>query len=296
MKEIVVISGKGGTGKTSITASFSIIGGNSLIVGDCDVDADDMHLLLEPDFGHSEDFYSGFTAVIDNNLCTECGKCSEVCRFGAVEKDDGKYSILFDACEGCGYCHRVCPSGAIRIEDALAGKLYISEIKTSTMMVHARLNPGADNSGKLVAKVKKEAGALAEKYGRQIVLIDGPPGTGCPVISSLTGADYAVFVTEPTMSGLHDLKRVHELSRKFRLRASLVINKSDLNNDICEQLRDFARGNDIQLAGEIEYNEDFSKAIVAGKTIVEYDSSGTGLKIKTIWNRILADSDKGDGK
>ncbi len=208
MKEIVIISGKGGTGKTSIAACYASLGAEDLILADCDVDAADLHLLMNPDFETTEDYFSGELAIIDQDLCTQCGSCSEVCRFQAISNVNGEYRVHPLECEGCGYCARVCPSNAITNEIQNAGEWYISNIKTGSLMVHARLGIAADNSGKLVAKVKNKAREIAKEKGLDIILIDGPPGIGCPVISSLSGADFAVLVTEPTVAGLHDLKRI----------------------------------------------------------------------------------------
>ena len=210
MKEIVVISGKGGTGKTSITASLAYLGGKDLIVADCDVDAADMHLLMAPDFGQSEDFYSGELASIDPDACVQCGKCRGICRFDAISVIDNHYIVDSLGCEGCGYCARICPVEAITNLKPAVGEVFVSQIRTGSTMVHARLNIGADNSGKLVAKVKKDAKILAESQKKTAVLVDGSPGLGCPVVSSLSGASFVVLVTESTVSGIHDLKRVYE--------------------------------------------------------------------------------------
>lgn len=285
MKEIVVISGKGGTGKTSITASFSVLGGKDLVVADCDVDAADMHLLLEPDFGKSEDFYSGELAEIDPDLCIACGKCQEVCRFDAIDIIAGKYHVDPVSCDGCGYCARICPVNAITNVEQNVGKFHISAIKTGAYMVHARLGIGADNSGKLVARVKNEAKQLAEKTDRELVLVDGSPGIGCPVVSSLSGANYVVLVTEPTVSGVHDLMRVYELVKKFGIKAGCIINKADLNSDILDDLKSFLMENEISLLGEIPYNEKFTEAITNGKTIVEWDDELKEI-ISVSWEKI----------
>lgn len=190
MKEIVIISGKGGTGKTSLTASFAVIGGTDVVVADCDVDAADMHLLMQPDFGVSEDFYSGEVAFINQENCTQCGICLDVCRFDAISVHNGEHTISPLDCEGCGYCARVCPTEAIINNNLLSGRLFISTIKTGSQMVHARLGIGSDNSGKLVAKVKDEAKVIALKKQKDYILVDGSPGVGCPVVSSLSGANF----------------------------------------------------------------------------------------------------------
>ncbi|MBN2278982.1 MAG: ATP-binding protein [Candidatus Marinimicrobia bacterium] len=287
MKEIVVISGKGGTGKTSLTASFSFLGGDKMITADCDVDAADMHLLLEPDFAESEDFYSGKMAFIDKNQCTNCGSCAAICRFDAIIEDGNVHRIIELNCEGCGYCYHVCPVDAISMIDNLVGKWYKSKIKTGSFMVHAKLGIGAENSGKLVAKVKQEAKALAEQLGKELVLVDGSPGIGCPVISSLSGANLVVLVAEPSISGIHDLKRVIQLIQKFQIPSCCIINKADINEKNTLELMEFLNRNSVKHIGNIDYNENFTKAMTEGKTIMEYSDKGLADKVQTLWNDIL---------
>jgi len=286
MKEIVVISGKGGTGKTSITASFAYLGGKDIVVADCDVDAADMHLLLRPDFAKSEDFYSGFIAKIDQDKCTQCGKCADICRFDAIPVIDGQHWVEPLDCEGCGYCPRVCPTDAIIMEEQNVGQWYVSTTKAGSPMVHARLGIGAENSGKLVARVKKEAKSIAQQSHKDFVLVDGSPGVGCPVVSSLSGANFVVLVTEPTVSGLHDLKRVYELVQKFNIRAGCIINKSDLNLQVCEEIEDFLKEENIVLISRLPYDETFTKAMTAGQTIVEYGKNGITATVKRSWEKI----------
>ncbi len=286
MKEIVVISGKGGTGKTSLTASFAELAGENVAVADCDVDAADMHLLLKPDFAKSEDFYSGYTAKIIQDECIQCGKCAEVCRFNAILVVREKYVVDPIACEGCGYCARVCPTDAIEMNDAYSGKLYVSETKAGSPMVHARLGIGADNSGKLVTKVKTEAKEIAVKKNKDFIIVDGSPGIGCPVVSSLSGADFVVLVTEPSVSGFHDLKRVYELLKTFRLKAGCIINKSDLNFEITNEIKTFLEEENIIHLADLPYDESFTKAMTNGKTIVEFDNGELKEKIENIWKDI----------
>ncbi len=285
MKEIVVISGKGGTGKTSITASFSVLGGKDLLVADCDVDAADMHLLLEPDFEKDEDFFSGEVAEIDQDICTRCGICAQVCRFDAIPVIDGRYIVDPISCEGCGYCARVCPVKAIANSIQKVGNWYISNIRTGTRMVHAKLGIGNENSGKLVARVKNEAKTAAEREGKSFILVDGSPGVGCPVVSSLSGASFVVLVTEPTVSGLHDLKRVYELVKKFKIKAGCIINKADVNPVKNREIREFLAEEHIILLAEVPYDENFTKAMTSGKTIIEYDDK-LGNILKGAWERI----------
>jgi MinD superfamily P-loop ATPase len=291
MKEIVVISGKGGTGKTSLTAAFAVLGGQNLVVADCDVDAADMHLLLEPDFAHGEDFFSGELAIIDQEKCSVCGQCEDVCRYDAINLIEGCYSVDEIGCEGCGYCARVCPDEAITNIEQNVGQWYRSTIRTGTTMIHAQLKIGADNSGKLVAKVKKMAKEAAINEGKNWILVDGSPGVGCPVISSLSGASLAVLVTEPTVSGLHDLRRVYQLVKMFRIKSGCVINKADLNSDVRRDLHRFLEEEGIPVLAEIPYNEQFTAAVTNGKTIVEWDADLEQL-VRGCWGKVtqLADN------
>jgi len=287
MKEIVVISGKGGTGKTSLTASFSVLGGKEIITADCDVDAADMHLLLEPDFQENEDFYSGVLAVINEEECIGCGKCRNICRFDAIEQVEDYFRVIDLNCEGCGYCSHICPVDAIQMKDNLVGKWYKSKIKTDSHMVHAKLGAGAENSGKLVAKVKQEAKKLAEETGKNIVLVDGSPGIGCPVVSSLSGANLVVLVAEPSVSGIHDVKRVIELVNKFHIPACCIINKANINEKLSGELVEFLKENKVSHIGNIDYDENFTKAMTEGKTIVEYFDEALSRQIKGFWEKIL---------
>jgi len=287
IKEIVIISGKGGTGKTSLAASFAYLGGEDVIVADCDVDAADIILLLKPDFQDSEDFYSGELAYIKQDECVKCGKCADVCRFDAIPIINNLYIVDPLSCEGCGYCARVCPTDAIINKDLNVGKWYISNIKTGSIMVHARLGIGADNSGKLVAKVKSEAKDIAEDEFKDYVIVDGSPGVGCPVVSSLSGASFVVLVTEPSVSGLHDLKRVYELVHKFNIKAGCIINKADINPEVCNDIEDFLQKENIVHIANLPYDEDFTKAMTIGQTIVEYSNGHLKELISDSWNKIL---------
>ena len=288
MKEIVVISGKGGTGKTSLTASFAMLAQDDIIVADCDVDAADMHLLLKPDFAKTEDFYSGELAIIDQDECNSCNLCFEVCRFDAITVNGRQYSVDQVNCEGCAYCSRVCAVEAITMQPQIAGKVFTSSIKTGATMVHARLSIGAENSGKLVAKVKKEAKNLAKTQNKSFVLVDGSPGVGCPVVSSLSGADYVVFVTEPTVSGLHDLERVNDLVKRFKIKSGSIINKYDINEDVSKQIQIFLSKENITHIANLPYVENFTKAMTLGKTIIEYDKILSEI-LRNSWKNILKD-------
>lgn len=286
MKEIVVISGKGGTGKTSLTASFAQLEGRNAVVADCDVDAADMHLLLQPDYEFSDEFYSGELAYIEQANCTRCGKCAKVCRFDAIALTNRKFVVDPFSCEGCGYCARICPTNTIINKKRLAGDWYISNIKTGSTMVHARLRIGADNSGKLVAKVKSEAKDIAFEERKNLILVDGPPGIGCPVVSSLSGADFAVLITEPSVSGIHDLKRIYQLIKQFNIQAGCIINKADINTTISTEIVDFLNKENILHISNISYDENFTKAMTLGKTVVEYSDGQLSKTIEDSWKKI----------
>ena len=287
MKEIVVISGKGGTGKTSITAALSYLAGDRAITADCDVDAADMHLLTEPDFANESDFYSGEQAFIHDDLCISCAKCYDVCRFDAVNYKDDIYSIDEINCEGCGYCARVCPTSAIEMKEQRVGKNYISTTRFGTPLVHAKLDFAAENSGKLVTKVKEESKKLAKELKKEFLLVDGSPGIGCAVVSSLAGADYVLLITEATKSGYHDLKRVYELVKKFRLKAGCIINKADLNQEVATEIADFLKSESIDHIMNLPYHNQFPKAINQGKNLIEFDDkSDIAEKLRESWTTI----------
>jgi len=286
MKEIVVISGKGGTGKTSITAAFAYLGGKDIVVADCDVDAADMHLLMKPDFAKSEDFYSGEIAIINQDICTACGECADVCRFDAIPVINNQYIVQPLDCEGCGYCARICPVEAIKMEIQNVGRWYISNTRVGNILVHAKLGIGAENSGKLVAKVKNEAKQIAKENNKDFIIVDGSPGIGCPVVSSLSGANFVVLVTEPTVSGLHDLKRVYELVKKFNIKTGCIINKSDINLHVSGEIEEFLKKENIIHFSNLPYDEAFTNAMTNGQTIVEYGQNNLTAILTDSWNMI----------
>ena len=278
MKQIVVISGKGGTGKTIVTGSLAALAKNKIMV-DCDVDAADLHLLLHPTVKERHEFRSGQSAVIDSKLCKKCGKCALVCRFGAIKID---FTIEPFSCEGCALCSHICPHGAIHMEENLAGEWFVSDTQRGPF-VHAKLGIAEENSGKLVAKIRQIAKELAEKQNLNYVIIDGPPGIGCPVIASLSGVDCALIVTEPTLSGLHDAQRVMELAKHFNISVKLVVNKYDLNLAMTQSIEEFCRKQDVPVIGKIVFDKTVVKALVAGKTIVEYVECAAGDEIRKVW-------------
>jgi MinD superfamily P-loop ATPase len=287
--EIVVISGKGGTGKTVLTSSLAFLAENK-ITADCDVDAPDMHLLLQPEIVREEIFSGMKVARIDPDKCTGCGKCAEVCRFRAVkvvESDKGAdYSIDPLGCEGCGVCVWMCPAEAITFEGSTGGKWFVSDTRFGKF-VHAQLEPAQENSGKLVSLVRSEARKLAEKEGVRTVIIDGPPGIGCPVIASIAGVDLAVVVTEPTISGIHDLDRVLGLADHFDLKAGVIINKYDLNEEIATEIEQHLPGRGVMFLGKIPFGAEVKEAITAGKAILEHTEGPVSRAVRVIGENIM---------
>ena len=281
MKQLVVISGKGGTGKTSITASFAVLSDNA-VIADCDVDAADMHLILRPDIKKAWDFIGGKEASIDQDMCTACGECYNLCRFNAVLNNRGEYVINQLKCEGCSVCSYFCPVDAIKMEEKVSGKAYISETR-SGMMVHAALGIGEENSGKLVYEVRENSRKVAQESGAGLIVIDGPPGIGCPVIASITGTDLALVVTEPTVSGFHDLKRVVQLLSHFKIKCAVCINKFDLNLDMTEDIQGFCDNMDIRVLSRVPYDNSFTGAQLEAKSIVEFTDGETATEIKKMW-------------
>jgi MinD superfamily P-loop ATPase len=280
MKEVVVLSGKGGTGKTSIVGSFAALA-NSKIIVDCDVDAADLHLLLKPIILNENEFWSGQVAVIDREKCTQCGLCQELCRFNAI-KD---LQVGSTSCEGCGLCFHICPSKAITMKANLAGHWFISDTRYGTM-VHAKLGIAQENSGKLVALVRQQARQLAEKQEVEYVISDGPPGIGCPVISSLSGAHLALLVTEPTLSGIHDLERVLDVCHHFGIPALVCINKYDVNEENSRQIENFCLDQGVEVTAKVPFDNVVTEAIVHGLPVVEYAKNGVCQQIESLWKQV----------
>jgi len=283
MKEIVIISGKGGTGKTSIVAAFASLAENKVLC-DADVDAADLHLIMDPEIKERHDFESGRTAIINQEKCTECGICRDLCRWDAISEDFVVDSI---ECEGCGVCHYFCPEEAIDFLLNTCGEWYLSDTRFGPM-AHARLGIAEENSGKLVTLIRKEGKKLAEAKNLDLLLTDGPPGIGCPVIASLGGAAAVLIVSEPTVSGRHDMERVAELAAFFKIPTMLCVNKFDLNPDQGEDIEAFAREKNIRVIGRVPFDPAFTKAMVQGKTIVEFDSRSEGCEaVKDIWENLV---------
>lgn len=281
MKEIVIISGKGGTGKTSLTASFGFLARGN-VMADCDVDAADLPILAQPEVHHEEEFSGGLRAVIDPQRCTECGACREACRFDAISPD---FEVDPVSCEGCSVCYHVCPEDAVVLSEPVNGRWFISETRFGPM-VHAALLPGEENSGKLVALVRNQAKVLAGRRGKDLILVDGAPGVGCPVISSITGADHTLVITEPTMSGLHDMERAVKLVKGFKIPVSVVINKYDINLEVAEQIEAVTGRIGADLLGTIPYDPAVVKELVQRRCVVENGASPAGKAIRNLWRKL----------
>lgn len=282
MQELIVLSGKGGTGKTTLVATLSALMPDK-VIADCDVDAADLYLALKPEQTDGHRFFSGIKAKVYDEACNSCGKCLKACQFGAIRiKRTARIDGLL--CEGCGVCIHICPAKAISAEENDCGEWFISKTGFGTM-IHAQLDIGAENSGKLVTLVKKQAREQAAAQNARYILVDGPPGIGCPVIASLSGANLALMVTEPTMSGLHDLKRVIELARHFKVPFCVCINKYDLNTDVSGQIEAWCKTQGATLLGKIPFDPTVYESLVAGRPISGYDSPASHA-IVDIWQKL----------
>lgn len=284
MRELVVISGKGGTGKTSITAAFAHLAEGKVLC-DLDVDAPDLHLITQPSIQRSGPFISGHVAKIIPEKCTDCGKCVELCAYEAIRKTAQGPVVDASACEGCNVCVALCPETAIDFHDRICGTWYESESRMGPM-VHALLDPGQENSGKLVTLLKAKARETASRLGLELILSDGAPGIGCPVISSLSQASLVLLVTEPTPSGLHDLERVADLCRHFRIRSTVLINKADLSPEYSDVIRAFCREREISVIGSLPHDPAVVEAMVRGQAVTEGSETTVGSEIRRIWNQL----------
>ncbi len=285
MKELVVISGKGGTGKTSVVASFAALAKRP-VLADCDVDAADLHLVLGPTVKHEEDFSGGKQARILPEKCTGCGTCVELCRFDAIRKSStGDYQVDPVACEGCGVCAWFCPEKAIEFESVVNGRWFVSDTRFGPM-VHARLGVAEENSGKLVTLVRNQAKQIAEDGNHPYLIADGAPGIGCPVIASITGADLVLVVTEPTVAGVHDLERVADLTKHFGTRTAVCVNKFDLNPEMTEEIMRRASSRGLEPAGRIRYDKAVTAAQVERKSVVEHTDGPVAGDIRDVWKNM----------
>ncbi len=282
VKELTVISGKGGCGKTTIAACFVALA-KEPVIADADVDAADMHILLDPQVRKKEKFSGLDVAQKDDDKCIGCGKCFENCRYGAFDPD---FTLHPEKCEGCAVCALVCPEDAIQMVERNAGEAYISDTRFGPL-VHAKLHAGEEASGKLVALVRQRAKEVAKETGKELILIDGPPGTGCTVIAALTGVDMVLVVFEPSLSGIHDAKRIIEVAGHFEIPALACINKYDINEENTEQILKFCEQEGIEVVGKISYDDTATDAMIAGKTVVEFSDGEMASSIKYIWNKVM---------
>ncbi len=286
MTEIAVLSGKGGTGKSSVSAAFATLNGQ-VVLADCDVDAANLYLIFNPSHEEEVVYISGSKAVIDYSLCTNCGICLNYCRFGAISLINDKVTITEIACDGCVLCSHICPENAIAMVAKDKSRMYSGSFRNGKM-VYGRLSPGEENSGKLVNKVREKAKQLSKDNEIETIILDGPPGIGCPVISTLTGVDKVVIVTEPTISGLHDMQRTVEIVQKFNLMTYVIINKFDLNHSISREIEMWCIHNGIMIAGKLPFDQKMVEAMVESKSIIEYNRNlGISKEIIKIWNKII---------
>jgi MinD superfamily P-loop ATPase len=282
LKELVVISGKGGTGKTSIVAAFASLALNK-VISDADVDAADLHLIMSPQVTEHHDFQAGHSAIINLDKCTACGLCRDLCRYNAISED---YTVNRMDCEGCGVCVHFCPEKAVDFPVKTCGEWYLSETRFGPM-VHARLGLAEENSGKLVTLVRQEARKVAEARKLDLILTDGPPGIGCPVIASLGGASAALIVTEPTVAGRHDMERVAQLADFFRVPVAVCVNKADLNPESTREIQQYAEHKGYEFLGAIPFDPVFIKAMVVGRTVIEYDrNTEAAAALLQIWDKV----------
>jgi MinD superfamily P-loop ATPase len=284
MREVLVLSGKGGTGKTSITGAFAHLAENKILC-DLDVDAPDLHLLLAPELQQESAFVSGHEAVIDPDLCDGCGLCASMCRFNAIDQTPAGMAVNARRCEGCNVCVTFCPTGAIGFPQKHCGQWYASETRFGPM-VHAQLFPGEENSGRLVMLLKTRAREWACSRGLDLVLCDGAPGIGCPVISSLSGTHLAVAVTEPTPSGRHDLERVASLCDHFRVRLTVIVNKHDLNPEQTAGIESYCREKGYPVIARLPHDPVVTEAMVKGLVITEMDCGHFRLELESAWRQV----------
>lgn len=283
-KQVVIVSGKGGTGKTVVSAAFAAITKSKVLV-DADVDAADLFLLLHPVVKKTSEFSGGSKAIIDANVCNKCGKCKGICRFAAIRDDSTCFYIDDILCEGCHICARICPNNAIKMNPTNSGEWYLSETKFGDF-VHAKLGVAEENSGKLVSLIKYEANAIANATNSEWIIIDGPPGIGCPAIAAIGNSDCAVVVTEPTISGLHDAKRVVELIHHFGIPIKFIINKYDLNLNMTKQIEEFCCANQIDIIGKIIFDQCVVQSIIDGITLMDSQQFQYKQVLLDAWNKI----------
>ncbi len=284
MFELTVVSGKGGTGKTSLVGSLSALAKNKIVV-DCDVDAADLHLIIDHEIQRSNDFIAGSKAEVNQELCTGCGICVDYCRFDAIKYDRDYFHVLPLACEGCGVCRHFCPEDAIDFRPVKSGEWFVSKSRYGPF-VHARLGIAQSNSGRLVSLLRQEARQIAAEKNLDMIIVDGPPGIGCPVIASITGADFVLLVTEPSLSAFHDMRRLIELIDHFEIRSGICINKYDINPDLSRKIEQFANEHELDVMGRIPFDNDITRAQVEGMNLIEFSDGQAAGQIKMLWEEL----------
>ncbi|NLS44983.1 MAG: 4Fe-4S binding protein [Firmicutes bacterium] len=297
MKELLIISGKGGTGKTTIVGAFARLAKDSfpdevIVLADCDVDAADLHLILNPKIKTTNEFFGLKKAVIDENKCDNCGECIKVCRFNAINVHEEQTKIDPISCEGCTVCFHICPKQAISMEDVIAGHWFVSDTAYGPL-VHARLGVAEENSGLLVTEVRREARQIAETLDSRLIINDGPPGIGCPVISSISGVDLALIVTEPTIAGIHDMERLYALAKGFDVKTVVCINKYDLDDKTSDNIEGFCKANNIDVVGKIPFDKKVVESLVKGGLMIppgcaDHDAEGPAANaVRQLWTKTL---------
>ncbi len=285
--EIAIISGKGGTGKSSISAAFATLS-EKVVLADCDVDAGNLYILFDPTYEEEQVYISGQKAKINYSLCSNCGLCLSYCRFAAISFLNNKVLISETSCDGCKLCSRICPANAITMINSNKSRMYAGIFRNGKM-VYGRLAPGEENSGKLVNMVREKAKKIAKAENIETIIIDGPPGIGCPVISTITGVDHVIIITEPSISGMHDLKRTIEITSKFNLKTWVIINKYDLNYDMTNQIQDYCNSINISIAGKLLFDPKVVEAMVNCKSVAEYiPQSAFTVELKTAFMKIIS--------
>ncbi|NHJ85403.1 MAG: (4Fe-4S)-binding protein [Asgard group archaeon] len=281
VKQITIISGKGGTGKTTVTAGLAFLAKGKAVYADADVDAPDLHLILKPTIEKEDELFISQKAIRDEDLCTKCNICGEACRYGAITADD----FFYHKCEGCGLCINLCPENVLTLKKVLSAKAYQSKTRYGSF-VHAVMEIGEGSSGRVVDEIRKQARDIARKENKEYILVDGSPGIGCPVIASITGVDLVLIVVEPTLSGIHDLERVIGVADHFKTKSMVCINKYDLNKENTAKIEKYCKENDILIGGKIPFDEIVPKSIIEGKSVFEMPENSVSKKLTKIWENI----------
>jgi len=287
MMRIAILSGKGGTGKTSVAAAFGYLAGRNAVLCDCDVDASNLSLVVGAENVQRREYSGGDVAIIDPQRCRGCGVCIGACHFDAIAPQNAKYHIEAAACEGCGYCAFVCPAHAIAMIARKSGDIFTAHSRFGAPIVYAELSAGAENSGRLSTQVRRIADEIAKAEEAEAILIDGPPGISCPAIAAATGTDYVLFVSEPTLSGVSDLERALEMAKKMHIPSGVLVNRGDINRDLCSMIRTLAERSEVDFWGALLLSSDFVCAVRAGRTVLEATNDERIISVlKAAWHSI----------